>query len=293
MRNIFLFIRRFFVFFAFVLLQVIALWMLFSYNRFHRAVGLGVANELTGSVNKQVDMLDDYFHQGEENRRVHRMNDSLLNLLRTNFTFPDTAQRLVTDSVMINDTTRGVRRWLYRDAKVVYNTVNFEKNYLQLDRGTRYGIGDDMAVLNSEGAVVGIVVGVSPNFSQVMSLLHIQSSVSASLKKTGESGRIRWDGKDPRFVLLEGIPRSVKLVVGDTVLTSRYSYNFPPGKVIGTIASITPDPATGFYTLRIRPSVNFMNIQQVFVVENLQRAEQVQLEKETAKEIDQQKRTNR
>jgi rod shape-determining protein MreC len=293
MRNIFLFIRRFFVFFTFVLLQVIALWMLFSYNRFHRAVGLGVANEFTGRVNKQVDKLDDYFHQGEENRRVHRMNDSLLNLLRTNFFFPDTGQALVADTVRLTDTTRGIRRWVHRDAKVVYNTVNFEKNYLQLDRGSRYGIGDDMAVLNSDGAVVGVVVGVSPNFSQVMSLLHIQNSVSASLKKTGEAGRIRWDGKDPRFILLEGIPKSVKVVPGDTVLTSPYSYNFPPGKVIGTIAQVSPDPATGFFLIKVRPAVNFANVQQVFVVENLHRAEQLQLEKETAKEIEQQKRTNR
>jgi rod shape-determining protein MreC len=36
--------------------------------------------------------------------------------------------------------------------------------------------------------------------------------------------------------------------------------------------------------------VNFSNVQQVFVVENLQREEQVQLEKDTEKKIEQQKR---
>ena len=288
MRNIFLFIRRYFTFLAFLVLQFIALWMLFNYNRFHRTVGLGLANQFTGSINKQVDRLDDYFHQGEENKRVHRMNDSLLNLLHSNFYYPDTARTAVTDTVMI-DSTKGVRRYYWLDAKVIYNTINFEKNYLQLDRGSKYGIKDNMAVLSSDGSVVGVVVNVSPNFSQVMSLLHIQSSVSASLKRTGESGRVEWDGKDPKTITLEGIPRSVEVKVGDTVVTSKYSYNFPPEKIIGTVSGIGNDPATGFYLLKLRPAVNFSNIQQVFVVENLQRDEQVQLLKDTEKKIEQQK----
>jgi rod shape-determining protein MreC len=39
--------------------------------------------------------------------------------------------------------------------------------------------------------------------------------------------------------------------------------------------------------------VNFNNVQQVFVVDNLQREEQVQLEKDTEKKIEQQKRTTK
>src|SRR5215208_2579288 len=157
MRNIFLFIRRYFTFLAFVVLQIFALWMLFKFNKLHHAAFLDVANEITGTVNTQVDKLDDYFHQGEENRRIHRLNDSLLNLLCTNFSNVDTAQKPVTDSIMV-DSVKTVRRYLWRDAKVVYNTANSDKNYLQLNRGAKYGIKDNMAVLNSDGAVVGQVI---------------------------------------------------------------------------------------------------------------------------------------
>jgi rod shape-determining protein MreC len=292
MRNIFLFIRRYFTFLAFLVLQFIALWMLFSYNRHHKAVGMGLGQQVTGLMNKQVDRLDDYFNQGEENRRVHRMNDSLLNLLQSNFNAPDSSRNMVVDTLLI-DSTKSVRRYYWMGAKVVYNTVNFEKNYLQLDRGSALGVKEQMAVLNSDGAVVGQVVTVSRNFSQVMSLLHVQSIVSASLKKTGESGRVKWDGKHPNIILMEGIPRNVQLKVGDTVVTSRYSYNFPADKIIGTIVKITSDPATGFYILRLRPAVNFANVQQVFIVENLFRDEQVELDAETDKKIDQQTKTNR
>src|SRR5690349_24666743 len=105
MRNIFLFIRRYFVFITFLVLQGFALWMLFKYNRYHRAVFLGVSNEITGSVSTQVDKVDDYFHLREENRRVHRMNDSLMNLLGSNYSSPDTSSKLVIDSLQVNDST--------------------------------------------------------------------------------------------------------------------------------------------------------------------------------------------
>lgn len=292
MLNIFAFLRRYFTFITFVVLQAVSLWMLFNYNRFHRAAFLGVASEFTGSINKQVDKLDDYFHQGEEARRVHRMNDSLLNQLKSNFEVPDTAQRAVVDTLRF-DTTFAIRRYLWRDAKVVYNTVNAEQNYLQLNRGSNYGIRDEMAVLNSSGAVVGVVVNVSPNFSQVMSLLHVQSSVSAAHQRTGTLGKVEWDAKDPRIVLLKGISRSVEVKVGDSVVTSRYSYNFPPNYLIGTISEITSDVATGFYLLKVKTAVNFSTVQQVFVVENLLREEQLKLASETDKKMEQQKTKQR
>ena len=91
MRNIFLFIRRFFTVIVFLALQAIALWFLFTYNRFHRAKGLGVANEVTGWFNSRYNTLEDFFKMKEENRRLLKMNDSLMNLLSSNFIKIDTS----------------------------------------------------------------------------------------------------------------------------------------------------------------------------------------------------------
>lgn len=293
MRNIFLFIRRYFVFLCFLMLQGIALWMLFKYNRYHRTVFLGVSNEITGSISTQVDKVDDYFHLREENKRVHHMNDSLMNLLKSNYSHIDTSTRQVIDSVQINDSTKGVQRFLWREAKVVYNSVNFDQNYLQINRGGNQGIKDNMAVLSSDGALVGLVVNVSPNFSQVMSLLHTKSRVPATIKRFNVYGTIEWDTEDPRFVILKGISRDVEVKKGDSVLTSPYSYNYPPGYLIGRVASIETDKASGFYLLKVKTAVNFNTVQQVFAVENLQREEQLKLDDDTKQKVEQQKRTTR
>ncbi|MES1220774.1 MAG: hypothetical protein ABUT20_35060 [Bacteroidota bacterium] len=134
MRNVFLFIRRYFTFLFFLVLQGVAIWLLYSYNNFHHAVGLGIANEITGWTNTKYGNVDQYFHLKEENARVHQMNDSLLNLLHSNFNIPDTSATQIVDTTKY-DTLPGSRRYLYRAARVVNNSVTADRNYIQINRG--------------------------------------------------------------------------------------------------------------------------------------------------------------
>jgi len=291
MRNIFLFIRRYIVFLAFLVLQAVCLWFLFTYNRYHRAKGLGMANEVTGWFNTRYNTLEDFFRMKAENKRVHRMNDSLMNLLKDNFVKADTGSTLVRDSIPF-DTLGHLRQYRWMDAQVVYNTVNAEKNYLQINRGSAEGVKDDMGVFSSNGGLVGKVVNTGTHFSQVMSLLHVQNNVDAILRKTGNSGRITWDGKDPSYLVMTRIPKSDSVVKGDTIVTGKYSLSFPSGKMIGTVASIVKDNSTNFYILKIKPTANFTTLQQVSVVENIHYDEQVRLNQETERKLDL-KKTNR
>jgi len=290
MRNIFLFIGRYFTFFAFLGFQILALSFLFRYNKYHRAVGLGVANELTGWMNSKYANVDQYFHLKQESDRIHHVNDSLINLLKTNFLNPDTATQFVQDTIPY-DTLGHRRRYVWRDAEVVSNSVNAERNYIQINRGSKQGIRDNMAVLNSDLSLVGIVVNTSDNFSQVMSLLHVKNNVNAVMKQSGNAGTISWDGKSPLYLTMTGIPKSDSIAKGDTVLTGTYSLSFPPLRMIGRVASIIKDNSSSFYVLQIKTAANFQNLQHVFVVENLHADEQERLDKETRKKIDEVKKT--
>ena len=71
MRNIFLFIRRYFNFLFFLILQGFCLYMLFNYNRYHQAVFMNVANEYTGKIYKQYNDVEYYF-------KLRKTNDSLI-----------------------------------------------------------------------------------------------------------------------------------------------------------------------------------------------------------------------
>lgn len=292
MRNIFLFIRRYFTFVTFLLLQAVALWFLFTYNRFYRAKGMGVANEMTGWFNSKYNNVEDFFAMKEENRRLIRMNDSLMNLLPSNFIKNDTTSRITIDSLP-HDTTGATRQYRWTYAQVTYTTVNAEKNYIQINKGSNQGIKDNMGVFSSDGGLVGKIVNVGTNYSTAMSLLHVQNNVNAIIKKTGNSGWISWDGKNPHFLNMTGISKSDSLMKGDSVLTGLFSLSFPPGYLVGTIAEIVPDNSTNFYVLKIRPAANFSDLQQVMIVENIDYTEKADLLLETKKKVDDAKKGTR
>lgn len=281
MRNVFLFIRRNLNFLFFLIMQGFALYMLFHYNRFHEAVFLDAASEVTGRINRQYNNVEYYFRLKKTNDILVEENQRLRNLLKEDFLIPDTSSELAFDTIRV-DSIEQYRRYQYYPAKVINNSVTGQNNYLTIGRGYAQGIRKDMAVVSPSG-IVGTVVNVSKNMATVMSLLHRQSRVSVSLKKTGETGSIEWDGKDPLVITFKNIPKSVPVKIGDTVVTSRYS-TFPARQLVGTISAVESETGSNFYTLKLKPLTNFFNIQFVYAVKNLQREEQEELEKATKKQ---------
>ncbi len=276
MKNIFLFIRRYFNFLFFLVLQIISFVLLVNYNETHETAYGNIANEVIGSVNLQYNKVQSFFHLKEANRQLAEENARLKNLLGLDFEGPDTMRLAIVDS-LVRDTLMRQRKFVWLPAKVVSNTTSSQTNYLTLHRGSNQGIEKDMAVIGPDG-VVGIVIDVSENFSRVMSLLHRNSKVSSMLKKNNVTGSVDWDGRDPEYLTLRNIPRSIKVAKGDTVVTSSYSANFPSHMMVGTIEAIAADPSSNSYTLRLKAATNFFSIQNVNVVKNVQWAEQRRLE---------------
>ncbi len=236
---------------------------------------MDAAGEITGSIQAQYAGIEHYFYLKKENADLRRKLNELQNRLPENFQGADTAQRIVTDSIPF-DSTGERRRYLYMDAEVVNNSISLPNNYITIHRGSKQGVAPTMVVVGPNG-VVGVVLDVTDNFSTVMSMLHKQSRISARLKKTGESGRVEWDGATPNLVQLRDIPKSVKLSKGDTVLTSQYS-DFPPGIRIGVVEKVVQEQSSNNYLIQVKTATDFSRLQNVFVVKNLQRNEQKELE---------------
>jgi rod shape-determining protein MreC len=269
-------------FLFFLLLQILALSMLFRYNKFHEAAFMNVAKEVTGGIYERVSNTEYYFHLKRANDSLVNENERLRNLAANNFENPDTSSLIVKDTIPL-DTLGHYRKFLWRKAKVSNNSTSTQNNYITIHRGENQGVKKDMGVVSANG-VVGTVVNTSANYATIMSLLHRSSRVSGSLKNTGETGTIEWSGDSPLFLSMKDIPKSAKIAKGDTVITSHYAIRFPPS-VIGTVYEIVEDRSTNFYTLTIRPATNFFSLQNVYVVENLQAEEQLKLEESTKKKM--------
>ena len=282
MRNIFIFIRIYFNFLFFLFLMGISLFMLFNYNRYQHTVYSATAGEISGKVNKQFNDVEYYFQLKKTNDSLVKANGILYNKLKPDFEMRDTVTKLTIDTIRI-DTLLQPRKYLYLPAKVVGNSVSQVNNYLELHRGLNQGVVADLGVTDINNSVVGTVVDVSKNYSVVMSMLHSQSNISAQLKKSGETGSIIWDGLQTNVVVLKEISREVKVMKGDTIITSGNSDKFPYGLFIGTIKEIENDKTSSAFIIKVKTAANFYNLQYVYVINNLQKEEPRQLLKKVKK----------
>ena len=278
MRNIFLFIRRFSNFLFFLVLQIIALYFLFTYNKFHQAAFMNVAGEVTGRVSERYNNVEYYFKLKQANEALSKQNEHLLNLLRQDYEGADTARKFFTDTLRV-DSLVTIQRFKYYEAKVVSSFVSTQNNYFTIHRGSNQGLPKDKewGVISPEG-IAGRIVSVGENFSVVMSVLNRQFKVNSMLKKGGETGPVSWDGDNPHFLRLINIPKSSRVAKGDTVLTSNVSDIYPPGIMVGTVAEIIDDKSSNFFTLKLKTATNFSNLQFVYVLQDLQREEREKLE---------------
>ena len=270
MRNIFLFIRRYFNFILFLLLQGFSIYLIVHYSNYHKAIFSKTANQLTGKINEKYNGITYYFQLKRTNDSLVTANEKLYNKLKNDFEMPDTTSNFIVDSISVDSMER-FRKYHYFPAKVVYNSVAAQNNFIVLGRGSSQNIKEGMGVIDHNSGVVGIVTEVSADYAVVMSLLHKDSHLSGKLLKSGESGILNWDGKIPNIISLNGIAKSAKVAKGDTIISSGLSTSsIPKGMMIGIVQEVKSDKSTSNYLIKFKTSVDFSNVEFVFVIDNKQ-----------------------
>ena len=282
MRNIILFLRKYFTFFLFLFLEGLCISFLVRYNDSYAAAYSNVFNEYVGRLQRRYNDVQYFFDLKSTNKALIDENTKLRNALSASIYAMDS---LNTDSTavlrdsLLRDTSgmRIYQQFSYLPAKVVNNSISLENNYITLQKGTNDSIAVDMAVTSPHG-VIGKIISVSSNFSIVMSMLNHNSRISAMLLSNNTTGTVVWDGESPDRVELKEIPRIIPVRVGDTVVTSNISPNFPTGLIIGTVTAVKKDQTTSFHKIEVKPGVNFRSLQYGYIIKNQLFNEQKALE---------------
>ena len=282
MRNIFLFLKKYSILLLFLLLQMISLVMLFSYNDFHQTIYWSFSNELSGGINKRINAIEEFLSLKKENENLRAQNALLLEQLSVSGMVPDTSSIAVKAS-SIKDSIKVDKQFNYLPAKVLSSSVFLQQNYVMVHRGSDQGVKPNMAVVGTAG-LIGTVVYASKNISLVMSLINRDSKVIAVLKKGSGLGEISWDGKDPSMLSLSKVPKTINVYRGDSIVTSPYSDRFPPGILIGFVDKVDFDQETNTFKLKIKTAIDFNSIQHAYVVANLLQTEIEQLKEKVKKE---------
>jgi rod shape-determining protein MreC len=269
MGRFFAFVRQFFTIILFVVLQIVALSMLYSYSASHKAVFSTVANQVTGSINKRFYKVQDYLHLNEVNKNLSQHNLSLLQKQKENYVNIGNTTKDFYDTLFIDTTGKPFVKLLYswKDAKVVYQSLFKEKNYIQLARGVNGGLKKDMGVVSESGAVAGRIVEVSGDYSTAMSVLHKDFNLQGKVKRTDHTGWIKWDGKDYRYINLEKVPKDIVLYKGDSIVTYG-SEAFPDNTPIAVVDTAYIEKTTNYLKVKLRTITNFGALSYAYIVEN-------------------------
>ena len=164
-------------------------------------------------------------------------------------------------------------------ARVKQNVISAgPNNYIMLDKGSKHGIKEDMAVVSAKG-VVGVVRFVTPNYSRVIPLLNPIYIINGMIKNTRFSGNLSWDGKDPRYISLSGLPSHASYSLGDTIVTSGNSAIFPEGVRVGVVEGSFKLKNEESNSLKVRLFTDFSTLQEVLIIDNPHYEEQLLIEK--------------
>ncbi|MHC1733494.1 MAG: rod shape-determining protein MreC [Bacteroidales bacterium] len=271
MRSLLNFLLRFKTLILFLVLEAVALVMISTSHNYHQTVLYGVSRNITGFVAERLERGTYYFRLRQVNQELLAENILLKKQLA------GLSSGVQERFIPVRDSVSGVN-YTYLSARVISNSVNKQKNFITLDKGSRQGVAEGMGVASPSG-VVGVVVGVSRNYSVVMSLLNTDFRLSASMARNDYFGSLAWDGTNYRYARLSEIPHHVTVNEGDTIVTSGFSAIFPAGLMAGTL---TGEQRRGgdFISLKVLLSADFKKLTDVYVIGNLTREERETLETE-------------
>jgi rod shape-determining protein MreC len=272
MERLFYFIYQYRAFFTFLVLEVFCFWLVVKNNEYQGTQFFNSSNTIVASVNGFSQSVRDYFLLSNVNATLSAENAGLRRELETYH-----QQTYLTDSVAPPPDSSRIKRFDFVSAKVVNNHVDLTKNFITINKGRDAGIKPGMAVISPLGAV-GKVKLVSEHYGVVTSLLHIDVMVSSVLKRTGHFGSVQWDGRDPGIIRFNFIPRHVKPLVGDTVVTSGFNSVFPEGIMVGTVSEVNLSNEALTYDLRVKLSQDFRKLSFLTVVKSMYKSEQDSLE---------------
>jgi len=136
---------------------------------------------------------------------------------------------------------------------------------ITLNRGARDGVGENMAVMTSDG-LVGRVVSVSNNTCQVLLITDPRSGVGALIQETRTSGIVEGNTVTSGMTTMIHIPNSVEVEAGQVVITSGFGSIYPKNLPIGNIVNIHSEPSGLFNSAEVKPFADLSRLEEVLII---------------------------
>jgi rod shape-determining protein MreC len=149
-------------------------------------------------------------------------------------------------------------------AQVIAQDVSPEFRMIRINKGTNQGVQQGMAVVALEG-VVGRVIRVGHDFSDVLSLLDSSSAIDALLQRDRVRGVV--EGQGGQQLAMKYLRRTDDVQEGDVIVSSGIGGLFPKGLNIGKVISVKKKNFGITQAVEVAPSVDFNRLEEVTVID--------------------------
>ena len=264
------FLHKYRHWFVFLILETFALVTYLSGSLYSRSLGWYATSAVFGRVNELMTEGWSYVGLRPRNEELLRENARL----RTAYTLlarqmqDAEAHGLLprlhaTDSLPIDPSAVII-------ARVVNRVTHTSEVYYTINKGRRDGIETDMGVMSASG-VVGAVMAVSDHYALVIPVLNPKIRLACTLLGQEVSGTLTASSSpNANEAILSNVPPHAHPQIGDTITTSGYSYLFPEGMMVGTIADSVPARLKGsagtFANYPVHLSTDFQGLRYVYVI---------------------------
>ena len=266
MRNIIRLIQKYSNLLLFLLFQIIALFLLFSWrNSYHHSIYLNASNSLVGTLFETNNNILDYFKLGDINEDLKQENSKLKQLLFNSKNHPDyelSFQELLDD-----------HQYVVKPLNIISSQFKQRENYLVIDKGQKDSIKQNMGIVGSKG-VIGIVMNTSHHYASVMPIINVNFQLAIRHRRSKSFGMLLWNEKNNwKTAVVEDIPDYVKIYKGDIFESSGDAGIFPPGILIGKVEKTEKIPATQFQRIYLKLYEDYSSSDVGYVVINKQQNE--------------------
>lgn len=159
-------------------------------------------------------------------------------------------------------------------AAIVSKSLTKSQSTITINIGEKKGVQPGMPVINDQG-LVGIVHSTSESYSIARTLKNIDLKVTVKDERSRVNGIMKWNGED---LVIVNVPKTYDIEAGDRIISSELSSIIPVPIPVGVVIGLSKVEEGIFNEVKIKPFVDFISVENIFVLAVVQSKEKNNLE---------------
>ena len=159
-------------------------------------------------------------------------------------------------------------------ATIVSKSLNKSQSTITINVGEGSGIKPGMPVINDLG-LIGIVQSISEDYAIARTLKNTDLKLTIKDERSRVDGIMKWNGED---LVIVDVPKTYDIEPGDRIITSDLSSIIPIPIPVGVVVRLSKVETGIFNEVKIKSFVDFVRVENVFVMGIVQSKQKHDLE---------------